>query len=192
MYRCPVCSSTDIEIIVDRKNVLVHQNLQFNSEKAAKDAKTGNLKMQLCHDCGFVFNSEFNPKLISYCEEYDNRQTCSPAFHSYIADLAHKVATHGKKAETKVVEVGCGNGEFINLILSLNNFSNKWIGYGFDPSYQGPLESLDGRLQFVQSYYDQEASSIDADLVCCRHVIEHVPDPVSMVASVRKIGRAHV
>ena len=57
-------------------------------------------------------------------------------------------------------------------------------GFGFDPSYAGPECDLDGRLIFRRCFYDASCTDVAADVVVCRHVIEHVPQPLALLASV--------
>src|SRR5262249_45343438 len=48
----------------------------------------------------------------------------------------------------------------------------------------------DGRLKFVDRFYDESSSNVPADFVVCRHVIEHVQDPISLLRSVRSALRS--
>ncbi len=60
------------------------------------------------------------------------------------------------------------------------------IGYGFDPTYVGPLVALDGRLRFEKRFYDSTCVDSAADVVVCRHVIEHVRDPCALISTIRQ------
>ena len=77
MDYCPLCDGNELFNILSRDKVLIHQNLLYSTEEEALSADTGELRMDLCSRCGFVFNSKFKPELISYGADYDNRQTCS-------------------------------------------------------------------------------------------------------------------
>jgi len=48
----------------------------------------------------------------------------------------------------------------------------------------GPLEDLNGRLQFEKRFYGPDCTIIQPDVVICRHVIEHTPDPVNMITTI--------
>src|SRR5207237_175358 len=69
-------------------------------------------------------------------------------------------------------------------------------GFGFDPTYVGPLTRLNGRLKFDRRFYGPECQDVVPDAVVCRHVIEHVADPAALVGSVRgalqHVARARV
>ncbi|MBT3786413.1 class I SAM-dependent methyltransferase, partial [bacterium] len=181
MDYCPLCEGKELFNILTRERVLIHQNLLYSSEVEALNADVGELRMELCSTCGFIFNSKFKPELISYGADYDNRQTCSQEFRSYFEALAKKVLSHVSSENTQLVEIGCGNGEFLELLIE--GIKGECRGYGFDPSYKGNEELLVGKIQILKQYYDESASKISADLVCCRHVIEHVPDPIGLLQS---------
>jgi hypothetical protein len=60
------------------------------------------------------------------------------------------------------------------------------IGYGFDPSYRGPMEMLDGRLHMRPCCYDEQCREIAADIIVCRHVIEHISQPLLFFVTLRQ------
>jgi len=48
----------------------------------------------------------------------------------------------------------------------------------------GHLEDLNGRLRFEKRFYGPDCTIIRPDVVICRHVIEHTPDPVNMITTI--------
>ncbi len=178
--KCPVCRYDSLLPFLERHNVPVHQNLLCASQEAARAVKRGDFTLVMCGDCGFTFNRSFEEGLLSYGEQYDNTQTCSPAFEKYVDDIvAHLVEERGVVNKT-IVEVGCGKGYFLEKLCV--RAGNR--GIGFDPSYVGPENRLDGRLSFVRSFYGLENSDMPADVVVSRHVIEHVPKPMTLLGAV--------
>lgn len=143
----------------------------------------GELDLVICQACGFVFNQAFDLSRLSYGEDYDNTQSCSAFFDTYLDGLVQDMVERQGVRNCTIVEVGCGKGHFLKKLVNYPGANNT--GYGFDPSYVGPLTDLDGRLQFRTCYYDQCCTDIAADVVVCRHVIEHVPEPLEMLQSVR-------
>ena len=181
---CPICSSDDLFTFLQRDRVPVHQNLLAHSRQAALEVPTGALTMCICRSCGFVFNSTFELKRMSYDARYDNTQTCSPEFTQYVNGLVTRLVDGlGVRGQT-VVEVGCGKGDFIRRLVEYPN--SGITGIGFDPTYVGPESSHGGRLRFERRFYDETAASVPADAVVCRHVIEHVPRPLDLLHSVRR------
>lgn len=157
----------------------VHQNLVMADEDSAIRAPRGTLAMAVCAGCGFIFNRDFDPAKVTYGEGYDNDQSHSAYYDAYTDTLAARILESGIGNAT-IVEVGCGNGGFLRKLMTSGN-----RGIGFDPSYTGPDSALGGRLTFQRRYYDSRAAAVKADMVICRHVIEHVPDPIALLRTIR-------
>lgn len=183
MTNCPVCRNSETKIFLKRHNIPVFQNLVLKSRSSALNVPLGELEMAVCHTCGFVFNQSFNPSLISYGQYYDNTQSYSLYFDSYLDDLVREIVQKNGVRDCRIVEVGCGKGSFLRKLVTFPASNN--IGFGFDPSYVGPQEDLDGRLKFNKCYYNEDCINIEADIIICRHVIEHVPDPLKLLHSIR-------
>ena len=179
---CPICNSLNISILFDRKNVPVHQNLVYPNKLLSTMAKKGDLTITLCKECGFIFNSSFDLSKLDYGGDYDNTQDTSPNFTSYLDELSKNLLIQKKIKKNIIVEIGCGKGTFLKKLVD-NKYEN--IGIGFDPSYVGDLELLDGRLKFYKTFYDKNSSKINADIIICRHVIEHISEPVKLLKQIR-------
>ena len=160
---CPLCNG-ETRVFLTRGNVPVHQNLVCNTLEEALNVKRGDLELVKC-ECGFVFNQSFDESLLSYGNRYNNNQMASSAFNEYVDSIVDFLDLE----DEFVVEIGCGQGEFL---LKLGN-----KGVGYDPSYRG--SDLQNGVLFLKGYYD----GLEADIIVCRHVIEHVPDPVKLVES---------
>lgn len=184
--KCPVCASDRTFLFLNRTNVPVHQNLVIKDQVAAVNIARGDLNFVCCDECGFIFNSTFDPSKLSYGAAYDNAQTCSPCFRDYIEAMVRYLVYEKGVRNCRIVEVGCGKGYFLRRLVE-EDVSNT--GYGFDPAYTGPDIELGGRLKFERRFYGPDFADIPADVVICRHVIEHVLDPISLVRSIRQALR---
>jgi SAM-dependent methyltransferase len=180
--KCPVCRSDSVTTFLERRQVPVHQNLVMKDRQSAIEIQRGNLSLVVCERCGFVFNQAFEPCTLSYGEDYDNSQSFSPVFAEYLSGLVRHLVFERGVRNRRVVEIGCGRGSFLRKLTELG----RNTGYGFDPSYMGPATDLDGRLRFEKRYYGPECGETSADVIICRHVIEHVPDPVNLLHTTRQ------
>jgi len=161
----------------------VHQNLVFDSREEARAIARGDLSLACCASCGFVFNAAFDESKLAYGHGYDNTQACSPTFMDHMRELADSLVADPSIAEGHVVEVGCGAGTFLRLLADLAH--RGFSAEGFDPAYRGPESERNGRLRFVSAFFGAETMSRPAAAVISRHVIEHIPEPVSFLAAMR-------
>lgn len=184
---CPVCDGSKIHIFLQREGVPVHQNLVLSSRKEALKVVRGDLVLAVCTDCGFVFNAAFDGSKLNYGADYDNTQSCSSYFAQYMGDLAQYLVTKKGVRNCRIVEVGCGKGIFLRSLVENASYGNT--GTGFDPSYIGLESDIGGRLRFERRFYDSDCADIPADVVICRHVIEHVSQPLELLHAVRRALR---
>ena len=181
---CHVCGSQLIKRFLKREQIPVHQNLLIKDQKSAIDITRGDLNLTVCEECGFIFNQTFDLSKLSYGDNYDNTQDCSPFFNNYTSNLASYLVFDKNIQNCRIVEVGCGKGSFLRKLVEVKEWGNS--GYGFDPSYVGPESQFEGRLNFVKRYYDSDCANIAADVVICRHVIEHVPEPLALLRTIKQ------
>jgi SAM-dependent methyltransferase len=180
---CPLCASSDLAEITERPKVPVHQNKLYDTRAGARAATRGHLKVVTCLTCGFVFNAAFDLSLMSYDANYENDQTHSPAFSAHVDKLAERLLNESGVRNSRIVEVGSGKGTFLQALVMADPGN---LGWGFDPAYSGPGTTVDGRVEFVRSFYDRAYADLAPDVVVCRHVIEHVPEPARLLAEIRQ------
>lgn len=184
---CPVCGDHRVEEFLRRPVAPVHQNLLCSSTVEARLLACGALHMHVCTQCGFVFNAAFDESLLAYGQQYDNTQTYSATFQDHVGQLVDRLARLPSVRRGTVVEVGCGKGGFLRQLLNVAGSGCQ--GHGFDPAYEGVDSDLNGRLTFHRCFYDEQQADLSADVIVCRHVIEHIPQPLSILRSVRRACR---
>ena len=179
---CPLCANPLPRLFFERRGVPVHQNRACPSAEEARQFGRGDLLLTFCPECGFVFNSAFDPELLNYSAAYENTQTCSPHFQHYLSRLVDSLLTKYGLRDKVVVEIGCGKGDFLRQLCK----GGRNRGIGFDPTYVGPQTIEGGAVRFVREFYDSKQTHYAADFVCCRHVIEHLQSPLEMLKTVRQ------
>lgn len=182
--RCPVCKSSDIESFLQRSDVPVHQNLLMPTMESAISIPRGILNLYFCRDCGFIFNEQFDASNLRYGGDYENNQACSPYFNNYLDGLIQDILQPGHAGNRNIIEIGCGNGLFLKKLVGGSDAGAR--GIGFDLSYSGPDTDLDGRLEFRRSYFSPEGFDLPADIIICRHVIEHIHEPLEFMLRLKK------
>jgi SAM-dependent methyltransferase len=149
----------------------------------AREAPRASLRLAFCERCGFVQNDAFDPARVDYTAAYEDSQAFSPRFLAFAAALAERlVETYGLHGR-HVVELGCGKGDFLALLCERSGGS----GLGIDPAWQpGRLASPAlARLRFRREFWRGEPEALRADLVCCRHTLEHLREPRVFLEQVR-------
>jgi SAM-dependent methyltransferase len=137
-----------------------------------------------CRDCGHIFNLVFNPELMEYSQAYENSLHFSPRFQSYAESLAAQLIERYDLRGKDIIEIGSGQGDFLRLLCEIGE--NQ--GIGFDPSYvpEQDASPASERITFIQDFYSERYADYAADLICCRHVLEHVQSPREFLGTLRR------
>jgi len=183
-YLCPACHRVDMTVFIDIEDVPVHCGLLCTSRAVALETPKGPIRLGYCSACGMIYNLLFDPLGMQYEAGYDNSLHFSAHFQSYAqvlaTDLIERYQLYGKH----LIEIGCGQGEFLSLLCDLG--SNT--GVGFDPSYAGPARSPGGaeRVSIIRDVYSEQYASLATDFICCQQVLEHLAQPRDFLNTVRR------
>ena len=131
---------------------------------------------------GTFTTSRSTPDAIRYTQGYENSLHFSPRFRDYATALADRlIDTYGIRNKT-VVDIGCGQGDFLALLCERGDNT----GVGYDPSYKPEAGAEDRPFTVVRDLYSDAYADQPADLVCCLHVLEHVRDPLGFARTMRR------
>lgn len=174
----------DLELFFEMLEVPVYCNLLWSEQQAAKNCPKGDIKLAFCPNTGLIINVAFDPTKLGYSQDYENSLHYSPRFQEYAQSLASSLVERHNLYDKDIIEIGCGKGDFL---ISLCEFANN-RGVGFDPSYVPRAEHspLQDRVQFIQDFYSERYKNYKADFICCRHTLEHVPNPSDLLEPLRQ------
>ena len=184
---CPVCGGAETRPFFALRGVPVHCNRLHPTRAQALAAPTGDLRLHFCGGCGHVFNAAFDPALVSYAPDYENSLHFSASFDAYARGLAMDLIERHDCRGKQVVEIGCGQGDFLRLLCDLGG--NR--GLGFDPSHRPAPGAAAGNPTIVAEHFTAQNGSCAADLVCCRHVLEHIAAPLPFLRELRRALDRH-
>ncbi len=181
---CPNCLKTGVMPFYRVSDIPVHSVLLMRSLELAKSYPRRNLELAHCPHCGFIFNAVFDPTVHEYSTSCEESQGFSPTFNEFSRSLAKRwVETYGLTGKT-VLEIGCGKGEFLTQLVEYGAGS----GIGIDPAFiPERLETpVSDRLRFIQDLYSESYSHLTADVICCRHTLEHIGPTHQLLSMIRQ------
>ncbi|HVB34910.1 MAG TPA: class I SAM-dependent methyltransferase [Patescibacteria group bacterium] len=182
--QCPNCGSSRFSIFHEVRNVPVHSCLLLDTAREALAFPRGEIRLGLCESCDFIFNAAFDPNMRRYAEGYEEQQSFSPRFNRFATELASDLIDRYELRHKKILEIGCGKGDFLALLCELGGNEGIGVDPACDPRRVAGLAK--GSLAFLRQYYSEECSSTEADLLCCRHTLEHIPDTLDFLRMVRR------
>jgi SAM-dependent methyltransferase len=147
--------------------VPVLQNRLYDTRDEALECPTGDVSLVQNLTTGLIYNEAFRPELVVYDSSYQNEQGVSRAFQNHLQQVLKIIER--EMGKTNIVEVGCGKGLFLEL-LQKNGFEIT----GFDPTYEGNNPR-------VLRHFFEPGVGIQGKGLILRHVLEHIPDPVSFL-----------
>jgi SAM-dependent methyltransferase len=172
--------------VLELRAVPVFCNVLEESSEAARAVARGDVELVVCRTCGMLANAAFDPAVVTYRPGYENSLHHSPTFQRWARGLAARIVDGHGAAGGRAVEIGCGSGGFLELLCEAG------IGeaLGFDPSFDGDVERphAGGTVRISGTLLDDDAA-LDADVVVCRHVLEHLPAPGHVVALLARNAR---
>ncbi len=183
-YVCQNCGAQAISTFYEVENVPVHTCVMLSTRQEALRFPKGKIVLGFCKDCGFISNVAFDSSAVNYSSIYEDQQCFSSTFNVFAEGLAKRLIEKYNLLDKKILEIGCGKGDFLTLLCELGN--NR--GVGIDPAYvKGRIHSkASDRVTFIQDYYSDRYANYHGDLVCCRHTLEHIPNTAVFLSGVRR------
>ena len=181
---CPSCGLAQLAPFYRVERAPVHSVLLMPTREIAVNFPRLDIELAVCTSCGFISNVIFNPSLHSYSADYEETQGFSATFrefHKHLAiSLIDKFDLHGKR----IIEIGCGKGEFLALLTELG--SN--YGIGFDPAFvaaRNPAKACCD-VKFVADFYSEKYADERAEFICCKMTLEHIWNTEEFVSTIRR------
>jgi hypothetical protein len=180
LYVCPSCGGRAERPFYQVDDVPVHQVKLVRTRAEALDCAKGDIRMCFCPSCGFVWNGAFDPRRMRYENDYESTQAVSPTFNTFHERLARDLIERFDLRGKRVVELGCGQGEFVTMLAEMGG--NQ--GYGFDRVIRRPGKS--GKVKFIKDLYAEPYRDLEPDFVCCKMTLEHVHDVSDFLRGLRR------
>jgi SAM-dependent methyltransferase len=178
---CLVCGGTSLEPLISIPDVPTLCNRLCASEAEAANAARGDITLIYCSDCGHVANSAFDQAQATYDGFFENSLTFSPRYRQYADATAERLINRYGLRGKRIVEIGCGSGDFLQLLCGSGNH-----GEGYDPSQPSSRCAAGrGTVEIIGRDFAVDDAR-GADFLCCRHVLEHLAQPMDLLRQLRE------
>lgn len=169
---CPNCENGHLEPFYEVANIPVHSVLLMSTRERALTYPRRDLRLGFCRACGFIANMIFDATVHEYSTSCEETQGYSATFNAFARGLAKRWVEQYHLRGKSVLEIGCGKGEFLVSLVE----EGLARGIGVDPAYvPGRLNTaLASKLSFIQDLYSENYAHLEADVICCRHTLEHI------------------
>ena len=181
---CPACagSATEGPLTVERAPVSCAQ--LFSTREAAIAAGQCRIEILLCASCGHLWNSAHEESSTSiYNEDYYSSFASSDQGRKYQQHLAGVLDRLIDLEGQSVVEIGCGDGFFLETLSKLGA-----TAIGFEPSSTFEIALKQNGIQVFNEEFQFDGRGREigpVDIVVMRHVLEHMATPVKILNSLR-------
>lgn len=160
-----------LNLLYQQDNYPIFQNRMYDSKAEAITCPKGDIRLVEDFATGLVYNTAFSPALMVYDGSYQNEQAVSPLFQKHLDAVATAIGrSMGKEG---IVEVGCGKGFFLEMLLA-----KGFDVTGFDPTYEGANPRIK-RQYFVPGAIEKAKGLV------LRHVLEHIENPVGFLEQLK-------
>ncbi|MFB9239227.1 methyltransferase domain-containing protein [Plantactinospora siamensis] len=183
---CVACGGGPLAPVADLGSVPVECGVHWPDRAAALASPLGRIRLAVCPDCAYVRNVAFDPAALNYDTSMDTNLHHSPAFQAFSTDLVHRLAGRYPLVGGTVLDVGCGQGEFLRELCRTAGCR----GVGYDAMYAGPEGPDPSGAVLHRGHAPLDGRLPDYDLVTSRHWLEHLDDPYGFLVRLRELAGA--
>jgi len=179
---CDACAEGTLVTFADLGDIPVLCGVHWADAETAADSPVGRMTLGYCPDCAYVRNLAFDPAVMVYDKTMDTNLHFSPAFQAFSAELVKHLAGRYQLAGKRVLDIGCGQGEFLRELCHHSGST----GIGYDAMYAGTEGPDPSGAEFHSGYAPRGAALPEFDLFTSRHWFEHITDPYEFLADLRE------
>ncbi len=186
---CPVCSRRELHDFFAADRVSVFVGKLYTSVAQAKQATVGNIHLAFCDNCSHVFNRTLDLDKLRFEPGYDASLGHSAVVQQYTESVVNRLIETYQLPGKRIVELGCGTGDFLQLICQRASCD----GTGIDPTIdENSTIELEGRtIRFIQGMFDESHTSLPCDFLTCVSVLEDIQHPSTFLQHAKSMMQAN-
>lgn len=183
---CVGCGEGRVTTLMTFPDVPTQSTMVLCDAGAAASFPRATMDIGYCESCELICNTSFDASMLHYGDGFEESQFGSSTFRAYAEDLASRLVREVEAVEGGFVELGCGKGEFLELLCEAGGRA----GVGIDPACDPARirEGLCDRIVIDRRFYGEAHADVvrGASLVCCRHTLEHLGEPLAFLRLLRE------
>lgn len=153
------------------------------SQDEAEQMATLEMDLRRCAMCGHVFHTEFDYEKIPYRTGSNLVFNKAHYWHAYQAALAEEWIRALEIRGKRVVEIGCGDGTFLRHFVAAGNTC-----VAYEPGPDADLARRHGITVHQEYFQASRLHESRPDFIVCRHVLEHLADPLDFLQDIALTG----
>ncbi|MEE4331496.1 MAG: class I SAM-dependent methyltransferase [Wenzhouxiangella sp.] len=185
---CPACSCPTAggDLPFFRQARVPVQSCQlFTDAEAASRVDRRDIDLRACGVCGLIYNRDFDPASQAFSPSYEETQGFSPRFRRFCDSLIDSLDRRWGLQRLSVVEIGCGKGEFLDLLCARTGCRGLGIDPAFDPARRP--QGAPAAVSFEQRLFSScDIGRLRADYLLCRHTLEHIGPVHAFLDEIRR------
>jgi SAM-dependent methyltransferase len=178
--RCPTCEGGALEPLFVAVDVPTRHVRRAGAEDAPGDF--GSLAIVSCARCGHICNAGFAEE--STEDLYRVHPTTNAPVHQSMSRGLYEVAVDilgDRPGGMKILEIGCGTGALAKLLAEKAHHVDL-----IEPNLTLAETTLQTPgIALLPGFFPRASTGKRYDIVVCRQVLEHVPEPLPFLAAIR-------